>query len=449
MPQIIIFPDANPICARGNDEETVSVFTRNIPMSKHLLLIADDLTGANDSSVTFAAAGFSTLLALSPATLPQTLSHSAEVFAVSTDSRAQSDAHSRTAQAAQAALQQGIARLYLKIDSTMRGSVRAQIAGALHTWQTRHPHAVAIICPAYPAMGRTIEHGQLLVHGIPVPETPSGQDAICPVSSADMHTLLPEAIVLPCAEASALAEHIRSSGARQIVIDAQSETDLQQIAQAIALLGEAAIPVGSAGLARAIAHTLPAPAASSLSNPLPVTPPVLVLVTSIHDTSQQQVDTYLAHQGASATVFSPYPAQLLAPHSQPALLAQMDALLNSDQAQHTLVIRANPARIASGSSAEALAQTFAQKLAALGKACLQKRRFGALIMFGGDGSAAMLEALNVTALRVLRPLIEGVPLATVLGGEYDGLVVITKSGGFGSPDLLGRTLTLLTDKENS
>lgn len=415
-------------------------------MTTSLLVVADDLTGANDTSVTFAQAGFATVLALAPDTLPEALGAEAEVFAVSTDCRPLPDkAASETARVIVEAHAKGIDRLYLKIDSTMRGSVAEQINGALHAWRNTHPHAQAIICPAYPAMGRTIENGRLLVNGIPVNDTPSGKDAICPVPSAQMAELLPNAVVMPCQEAAALADAIRQSGAAQVVVDAKSDDDLAHIAKALAILGHAAIPVGSAGLAHAIVKTLPPAQAQNLVDPLPLHAPALLLVTSIHDTSQQQIDTYIGSPaGADAIVFSPHPAQLLAPGSLPALTAQLQALLVSGDG--TMIIRANPARIASGSAAETLAKHFAQKLATLGKHCLQKRRFGALVMFGGDGSAALLDALNVKALQVLRPVAEGVPLATVRGGAYDGLVVITKSGGFGNPDLLSQIMEKLKEK---
>ncbi|MCI1208756.1 MAG: hypothetical protein LKF96_04860 [Treponema sp.] len=40
---------------------------------------------------------------------------------------------------------------------------------------------------------------------------------------------------------------------------------------------------------------------------------------------------------------------------------------------------------------------------------------------------------------------EGVPLASVLGTKYKNLPVITKSGGFGTPDLLCRVIKKLTE----
>lgn len=414
-------------------------------MNHALLLIADDLTGANDTAVTFAQAGLATVLALSPATLGDALQKKADVYAVSTDSRPLPDsAAKRTAQVIDAAYGQDITRLYLKIDSTMRGSVAQQVQGALSAWRKRHAQAVAVICPAYPAMGRTIENGQLLVGGIPVNDTPSGKDAICPVKTSDMKTLLPEAVVLPCADAQTLAADIRASGAAQVVVDAKTDTDLRTIAQAIAELGEAAIPVGSAGLARALVQTATRTQTNDEQD-IVAQAPALLLVTSIHDTSQSQVDAYIGSAGgADAIVFSPHPAQLLAPHSEGALLAQMRALLSSGDG--SVIIRANPARIAPGSGAEALAKTFAQKLAALGKECLRKRRFGTLVLFGGDGSAALLDTLGVKALRVVRAIAEGVPLAVVEGGSFDGLTVITKSGGFGAPDLLCRMMEQLKEQ---
>ncbi|MDO5090259.1 MAG: four-carbon acid sugar kinase family protein [Cardiobacteriaceae bacterium] len=415
-------------------------------MDASLLVVADDLTGANDTSVTFAEAGFATVLALSADTLPDALQAEAEVFAVSTDCRPLPDsAAAETARVIALAREKGLARLYLKIDSTMRGSVAEQIAGALKAWHAVYPDAQAIVCPAYPAMGRTIENGRLLVNGVPVNDTPSGRDAICPVPTAQMAELLPDAVMMPCQEAHVLADAIRQSGAAQIVVDGKNDGDLQCIAEAVALLGHSAIPVGSAGLARAVASTLPPAKGQNLVTPLPLNAPALLLVTSIHDTSQQQVDAYIGSvAGEDAIVFSPHPAQLLASGSLPALMRQLQALLVSGDG--TVIIRANPARIASGTAAETLARHFAQKLAALGQLCLQKRRFGALVMFGGDGSAALLHALNVKALQVLRPLAEGVPLATVHGGNYDGLTVITKSGGFGSPDLLCQMMGKLKEK---
>ena len=78
------------------------------------------------------------------------------------------------------ALSRSVDRLFLKIDSTARGSIDGQVAGALTAWQVDHPDAVAVICPAFPDLGRTVLDGRVLVNGQPVHETAAAADPVTP-----------------------------------------------------------------------------------------------------------------------------------------------------------------------------------------------------------------------------------------------------------------------------
>lgn len=69
-----------------------------------------------------------------------------------------------------------------------------------------------------------------------------------PLTSPLITDLLPEAIVLPCLSVE-LVEKIYAVEAKQIVIEAESHSDLSGIAMVIHQLGNKIIPVGSAGLA--------------------------------------------------------------------------------------------------------------------------------------------------------------------------------------------------------
>ena len=144
-------------------------------------------------------------------------------------------AEERTAEALHALMHAGIERIFLKIDSTMRGSVPGQVAGALAAWRTVHPDARAFVCPAYPLMGRTVESGRLLVNGVPVDRTAFGSDPVTPVKASDMSELLPD-----------------SSAVR--TFDAATDADLMRIAEFISAAGPSVIPVGSGGLAEAVAE---------------------------------------------------------------------------------------------------------------------------------------------------------------------------------------------------
>ena len=53
----------------------------------------------------------------------------------------------------------GRALLFKKIDSDLRGHVGEEVSAAMDASRAR----IAIVAPAFPAMGRTVEHGMLRV----------------------------------------------------------------------------------------------------------------------------------------------------------------------------------------------------------------------------------------------------------------------------------------------
>ncbi|MDG2952131.1 four-carbon acid sugar kinase family protein [Exercitatus varius] len=408
-----------------------------------LLVVADDLTGANDTGVMFAEAGFNTLLETNVRSLESTDVSCAEIFSVSTDSRPiGTAAENKTKMAILKGIEKGMNQLYLKIDSTMRGSVNYQIKGALAAWETLYPDTKAVICPAYPTMGRTIENGHLYVNGTPVNETASGKDAICPVKSSSMQDLLPEAICLACTPENELIEKILSVTHKQIVIDAKTEEDLTTIAKAINRLGNGIIPVGSAGLAQKLklsGHKLAEKTKINLGRSL-------ILVTSIHETSQNQVDQYISGIGGKSVVFNPSPSQLINHQiSSEALLQQFNALIHSSR--ENVIIRANPAKVVNNidGSINEIARKIAEYLANLGLHALNTEKFDSLILFGGDGAATLLDKMNISEMKVSYAIVPGVPLCTVTNGPYKGLNVMTKSGGFGNHSLLIDILSVKAD----
>ena len=149
-------------------------------------LVADDLTGAGDAAVGFAEQGWRVELLLDTEHTRQPHHGYPEsrpiVLAVTTGSRALPDdrAAEVTDQAVTGLLAAGAERLYLKIDSTVRGSVAGQIRGALTAWRRRYPAAGAIICPAFPAQNRTVHDGTVLVGGVPVTQTSAANDPVTP-----------------------------------------------------------------------------------------------------------------------------------------------------------------------------------------------------------------------------------------------------------------------------
>jgi uncharacterized protein YgbK (DUF1537 family) len=159
-----------------------------------IIVIADDLSGAAELAGIAFAHGFSAEVQrrFDP-------NSGAQVIAIDTDSRSLTpdDAalrvHGITAQIA------GIAPAWIfkKVDSVLRGNVRAEIGAILSaTGQAR-----AVLVPANPTRGRTIEGGRCFVDGVPLDQTVFANDPEHPRQSADVNSLLglndDSAIIVP------------------------------------------------------------------------------------------------------------------------------------------------------------------------------------------------------------------------------------------------------------
>ena len=63
---------------------------------------------------------------------------------------------------------------------------------------------------------------------------------------------------------------------------------------------------------------------------------------------------------------------------------------------------------------------------------------GAILLTGGETAIAVLRTLGASGLRLAGEIEPGLALGTLAGGPFDGLVVMTKAGGFGDGDALER-----------
>ena len=426
-------------------------------------IVADDLTGAADSAVQFTRAGWTARLALegdAPATLDD-----GSVVAIVTDSRALDPGAARSVSAAAVRdlAAAGAGRVFVKIDSTMRGSVADQVRGALEAWRERHPAAVAVVSPAYPSLGRTVAGGRLLVDGIGVDETAVGRDPVTPVTTAEMADLLPGSTRVDrdgdgdgdgASEdegeaAAALARRLvaaAASGADVLTVDASSDDDLRLVADAVLLLGSRAVPVGSAGLAVPVSHAW---AASRLAAaPVTVRRPrhVVVVLSSLHDASRSQHDHLLATT-PGARVVAPTLAEVLAGDLDPALIRGRATSPTRGDGDVTVVLA--PAR-GDGARPEhdgvgTVAERVADALAALTERVVADLEDVALVLVGGEGARAVLRRVGADAVLVRGALREGVPWGTLEGGRLHGTPVVTKAGGFGPATTLADAVTDLLD----
>ena len=351
-------------------------------------LVADDLTGACDAAVHFAMRGRRTTVPIAPGA---ELADST-VIAISTDSRDLEPTAARDViSAAAASLAIGSPSiLFKKIDSTLRGHAGVEIMAAL----TAFGCDAAVVCPAFPRMNRIVEAGYLRV---------AGAADFAPI---EVTSHLRGQGVEACAytEREAIPEAI-SAGARIVVLDAVCDDDLDRIVAAALALDLRVLWAGSAGLASALARTLPARPQFS-PRPTPKGP-VLFCIGSDHRVTVAQQSALVGQRRA------------LLVHAGLTNAECIEAALG--RGQHVVL------RVPSGQvSAEWLQELVAGASASA----------SALVLSGGDTAALLCRAVGVQRIDLFAEIIPGVPCGVIRGGEFDGISAATKSGGFGDPDAL-------------
>ena len=230
------------------------------------VIIADDLTGANDTALQFFKKGYSAKIVIDY----NEDFHNDEptdVWSFSTESRNidKEIALSRIVEVSQKLKENlSVENFYKKIDSTLRGNAGVEIVGLLEAVGKD----VAIVAPAYAEEGRTTVGGYQLLNGEVIERTQVALDPKAPIFDSyipdiltkDLNSQLKEFvgkigfnIITKGAGPIALKiNELVQSGKKIIVADAMSNTDLEQIALAIDKSQYDVLPCGSAGLADAM-----------------------------------------------------------------------------------------------------------------------------------------------------------------------------------------------------
>jgi uncharacterized protein YgbK (DUF1537 family) len=409
-----------------------------------LAVIADDLTGAADTGVQFLQA-FAPVYLLDHRRLsPEAFEQPPRAIAVFTSSRGLA-----AAEAGRVVLATGRAirgfnpqRVYKKIDSALRGHIGAELEAAMEALD----RPFSFIVPAFPEQGRTTVGGVHHVHGIPVAATEMGRDPITPVTESFLPKWIGGQTRFPVAHVGAevidagfeaVAGEIkrqRLRGARHISFDATGAGHLDCIARLALEHFPEALLCGSAGLAQRLAGQLPrrgTPEAGDQGAGLPTDAGRFLFVCGSASEALRLQVAVLA-EGGLVAVESLAPGALAVEDARSVPEGALDRVV-VEFSQRDLVLQLSPP---GRGPAVAEPQRLVGKLAEFAVAVIARAKTAGLFLSGGDTAVAVLEQLDVKAVRLQRELSSGLVFGTLLGGPLSGRPVITKAGSFGRPDTL-------------
>ena len=378
------------------------------------LIIADDLSGAADCA---AASGTGAIV-----TLSGSADVDAPVVAVDIDSRdlAPAAAADRAGTVARTGAD---SLIYQKLDSTLRGNWPAELAAiAAELTRARGKAPLVLLCPAFPERGRSVVRGHVRVEGRSLA---SGSIATMLGGAGLEGSDVPRGL-MP-SELRAALDAVAAAG-RIAVCDAESRADLNALAK-ISLDYTNVFWAGSAGLMSSLATQL---GWRAPQEPLPPAPGcVLVVVGSASDVSRTQVNRLAAVPGVKSIL---YPAETLAGRGGDHLGSAAAELATAARSARCVAVSIDAAPGAS--TGAALVAGLTRLLVPL------LPHFGGLVVTGGETARSLLSGAGVHALRILGELEPGVPFGRTVGALER--TIITKAGGFGTPDTLVHAFRALT-----
>jgi len=403
---------------------------------QRLGIVADDLTGAMDSSGYFARLGLGTVVILDPG-FPST----ADVVVVNTSSRAEDPdvARGRVRKAVRSLRGRVV---YKKIDSTLRGNIGVELEAAMAEMAGEK----AIVAPAFPAVGRTTVAGELLVDGMAVAETQFADDPISPVKESHIPTLLEETtgrragsigVADIMAGPESLYRRINGMSPDIIVCDVTEQSHLTAIVRAAALAEGRWLLCGSGGLAREL-HLLTGAPDAGKAKP-----------------SKQPAGLALVAVGTRNQVAAGQLRKAEEELGLPVLNLEIEHLSREDIAAGRIAdILAGANRLLEKGKGLAISSTFSRYTPALKQSIpvlmgevvaglLATRKFAGLFLSGGDIAVEVCRRLSVVAISVLGEVEPGVPAGELVGGPGEGMRVVTKAGGFGTEEALVESIAYL------
>lgn len=398
-------------------------------LNREIVVIADDFTGANDAGVSLALSGKKVSVAFQTPFTDDT-----DALVINSDSRAMKASEAAEKLTQYATDVHAAKWLIKKIDSTLRGNPGAEVEALLRL----SGKSQAIIAPAFPAAGRTTEEGLCLVNGVPVTETEFASDPKTPVRHAQVAKVLAEQtrlksrVVTPAELATALA-----SDARLVIVDAQTDAELDQIINTAFACDEKPLLVGSAGLCDALARRLATPRQ------------LLAVIGSMSEIAQKQIQRVRGQHNVSTVlidindVFNGTMAGYQQQIAQ-ALAAGQHCVVHTcadTQARHQIETLCQQ----HGLNRAALGETISAFLGALTRNALETRRPAALYVSGGDVAMAVASALNAQGFAIRGQVAQCVPFGRFLGCRWQG-PVMTKAGGFGTETTLLEVLHFIEEK---
>ncbi|MBS6604041.1 MAG: four-carbon acid sugar kinase family protein [Brachyspira sp.] len=415
-------------------------------------IVADDLTGANDTALQFQLKGANTQILLDEDNAPVNLK-TTQTWAISTESR-NIDPQSayEKAKSAAAFLKENINPdfYYKKIDSTVRGNIAVEVLAMLDVLD----YDAVVLIPAFPQEGRVTVGGYHLLKGIPIERTEMARDPHSPIFESHLPILLRSQLgdenkdLIGSIELTTVMKgagpilmklkELISEGKKIIVMDSVSTVDIEQIVLAIGKSEYKILPAGTAAAAQVLSGIwLPDVSPQHFSKTFPELPKLVISGSATQITSNQITRLEEADDFENILVIHLDMKTIL-----DGVMDELVERITSNLGSNNIVVvhTSDLIRDFDGFSEfslnaeltkSGLANVITDFLAELTRRVVSQKDV-ILITLGGETSYKCCEAIGANQLQ----LIDEVAPAIALSMDHSARWIVTKSGNLGGVNTL-------------
>lgn len=425
-------------------------------------IIADDLTGANDTGVQFSKKGYHTIVSILEESGNIIIPEKTDVLVIDTETREIDDKTARQR------LKNVLKKLnfndkdifYKKVDSTLRGCIGAELEELMSVLKKD----ICVFAPSYPCYHRITKDGYLFVDGKLLGLNKYSKSDLKAKEASFIPFILSKQTSLLMARIDLIdvtkgqevifkkLNKLYQQGNKIIIVDATEEVHLKDIFNSINRFEGSILYAGSAGLANCFPEIYNKNRKFKL-NTKKNTAPVLIVGGSRNPITKFQI----SHLKGEIDFFKLNIdiEQILSNGKR--ILEQY--LINSiaviKNGQHLVIytdplsnekkkinIRLMHKYNLSFRELELIIRKFLGELTAN---IVKKSHVRNLILTGGDLALGVCSALGINNLHIVDELLPGIPLSTAYLKNFT-LQIITKAGGFGEKDALCKLIKKLNDR---
>lgn len=346
-------------------------------------------------------------------------------------------------------LEQGCEQIVFKYCSTFDSTTEGNIGPVIDALKTFLGANIVAICPAFPAMGRTVYKGHLFVNDLLLNESGMEKHPLTPMTDSSL-------VRLTAAQSRNKVELITYQTIQQgyecirlsldklesciVIMDATNNEDLVEIGKACQ---DHRLLTGGAGIAIGLPDNFISQKKSEGASPplLHLSGPEVILVGSCSSASRLQIQEYSKNN----PILEVDVEDIL---SQKITEIEVMMFIESNLNHSPLICTKNEPdyvnRMQIKHGKKVVAEAIESFMSKIAKAVID-RGIRKIIVGGGETSGAIATAINPGEMIIGQEVNAGVPI--LISRQEPMLAFVLKSGNYGSIDFFSKASKLLNNKE--